>query len=88
MLAGALALAVVALAGCSSISAGRVTDKGYDPAYSITTITTIGGCTCYPNTQDYPECWRLDIADHGETGWICVPEQVWNETAQGEWVSA
>lgn len=84
--AAALALAVLAAAaaGCGGISAGHVTAKSHTPESSYTTITTIGGCPCYPMTYHTPECWQLDLRDGDDTGAVCVPAQVWQAVDVGD----
>ncbi|PSJ23923.1 hypothetical protein B7P34_36160, partial [Streptosporangium nondiastaticum] len=69
---------------CScGITSGTVTGKGHDDAYSVTTVTTIGNCTCYPETTYYDECWRLDLRRGNDTGSVCVDRARWDATPVG-----
>lgn len=81
--AALLILAATAVS-CSSMTAGTVTGKGYDPSYSYTTITTIGGCPCYPMVNEVAECWRLDLREGDDTGSVCVAPADWENVQIGQ----
>ena len=85
----ATCLAVGALTAGCGITSGTVVGKAHDAESTV----YVWQCMAYdaksqcsfrqmvPYTT--PECWRLDLADGGSTGDVCVPEAEWRKYAEG-----
>lgn len=90
LVAVTVAAAVVILAGCSAISAGTVTGKNYEPAYSYTTMQCYSydknmNCTVQmPVQQHVSEKWRFNLDDGRDTGWVYVDETTYHEFEIGD----
>lgn len=78
-----LVAAVPVLTACG-ITGGTVTAKSYAPAHDETVVMTIGGCTCYPETDHIPECWRIDFAKDDDTNDVCVSKVDWDRFQIGQ----
>lgn len=91
---GAIAIAGTALlllAGCSPISAGRITDKTYTEPYDVVRMQ----CMQYdknnvckmqiPVTDHYPARYVFDIEDGEETGWVNVDKYKFEAHEVGDW---
>ena len=86
-------LLISLLAACSSISAGWVTGKKYEPSYTYFTTycagyNSQGMCTAwYQQWHVSPEKWRLDIRDNdGKDGWVYVTPETYDAYQIGDWV--
>ncbi|UVG35224.1 membrane protein [Microbacterium phage Cece] len=80
----ALSLATL-LVACSSISAGRITEKVIEPERHYTVCTPIGkiiSCSNHHDDQD----WRFDIADKDKEGWVYVTPETFDQYQVGDWV--
>ena len=89
--AAALASAALAvsLAGCSSLSHGTVTGKGYDPPWTYYTSLCVAygkyGCnvrTLLPVSE--PADYVLNLKDGKQTGSVDVDEASWDAARVGE----
>jgi len=80
----------LALAGCSSVSSGVITDKHYKEGYYYTTTMCSvwdanGACVVYVPIQHYsPPSWRFDLRQYEETGWVYVSEGTYNSYEIGD----
>ena len=87
----ALLLAVglgLGLAACSSgPTSGVVTEKLYTPAESYTLYIPMPcGKGCFiivPIHEDDPPTWSLQLKDHGQTGWVNVDQQTYDDIQVG-----
>jgi len=83
----ALLALLLALVGCSSISAGIITDKNYSPAYSWTQMMCVGKpIVCYPIIHYVPEQWSFSLQDgKGTEGWVYVSQDEFNKYEVGDY---
>lgn len=87
-------VAALALAGCSAIDAGYITEKEYSPSY----VYYVNQCFAYnkdglctmniPQPRTHPESWRFDLKNGEEEGWIYVSESTFDAYEVGDWVSS
>lgn len=81
--AGAVVLAVLALAGCSPISSGYITDKHhtegyYYPVSYCVVYNSKGICTVWGTRQQWqPPTWKFDIQQGDDEGWVYVSEETY-----------
>lgn len=87
----ALVAAAVILAGCSSISAGTITNKVAEPGSYVTTqycasYNKQGVCTVWmpQTTYDDPD-WRFDIRDGDKSGWVYVSQDTFDRYEVGDY---
>lgn len=91
-----VALVLVALlAACSSISAGRITEKVIEPSYTWVQLVCVAYnkdaiCTSQvPVYHTVPEKYRLDITDDsGEDGYVYVEYGTFESRKVGDWFDA
>jgi hypothetical protein len=87
--------AALVLSGCSSIHAGKITNKHYEPPSTWVTMDCkmyrtdskgVMTCAYYGPTTHYsgPD-WRFDLQDGEKTGWVHVDETTYNQYAVGDW---
>jgi hypothetical protein len=81
---------VLVLAGCSTLSAGYVTNKTFTPAhydtYTVCTSGPNGTTRCYPHLRYTPDHYRLDLRnDKQETGWVLVTKADYDAHKVGDW---
>lgn len=82
------------LAGCSSISAGTITDKGHSEGYDYYTFicgsyNSDGVCMVQvPIQQHQPPSWSFSLKDGKETGWTYVTEDTYNRYEIGDYYNA
>lgn len=84
----ALVVAGLVLTGCSSISAGTITNKVYEPGhyYSTMVCTPVGKVTvCNPINQYDDEDWRFDIREGDKDGFVYVTEDTFNQYEVGDY---
>jgi hypothetical protein len=93
--AGVVIMAILALAACSKISSGWITEKQYTEGYYTTTQVCVSydpddfHCTLYvPQTTYHPPTWRFDLVandEHGDPqeGWVYVTEETYDQYAVG-----
>lgn len=85
-----LGIVALTLVGCSAINSGEITSKDYKNAYDIPVsycmiYKTGGGCQVYGTRYDhYPAQWKFNLKLEDKTGWVYVPESVWNEYEVGD----
>lgn len=78
--AGAVILAL-ALAGCSSISSGTITDKVHEPAhYNTSQVCHMAGkvMICTPVKTYDDEDWRFDLREGDKEGWVYVTQETFD----------
>lgn len=92
----ALSAAVLGLllAGCSSISAGTITDKDhresyYYPQSYCSSYNSKGACTMHMTRMQYvaPK-WSFSLKEGKETGWTYVTEDTYNRYEVGDYYNA
>lgn len=84
----ALGIIVLALAGCSTLSSGIITNKAYSPGYWYTTTTCqlVGKNTvCTPHQAYWPPSHRFDLRDGDKEGFIYVDEFTYHEYEVGDY---
>lgn len=91
---GILAIAILLISGCSAISSGEITGKDYTAAYDVpvsycamykTDSQGVSTCQMYATRYDhYPARWTFNLKQEEKTGWVDVPENVWNEYEVGD----
>jgi uncharacterized protein YceK len=85
------AIAMLALAGCSAIDSGTITQKDHHDDYYTTTMSCAayskqGFCTLYvPITTHHPESWRFDLTEGDKDGWVYVSEDTYSHYAVGDY---
>lgn len=88
--AAAIMVAALALAACSSISSGFITEKHYEPASSYTTMycasyNSKGGCVFYaPMTHQVPEHWVFELRNGDDTGSVDVDPNTYESYDVGD----
>lgn len=80
------------LVGCSPISAGTITNKVYEPAYSYMTqqcsyYNSKGVCTVWVPIQHHvSEKFKFDLEnDNGDTGWVYVHQTEYDRYQIGDY---
>lgn len=88
-----LVAAALLLTGCSSISAGNVTEKSFIPAHEeyagqiCYSYNAQGICTVsMPNYVFVGDCYKIVISDGDDRAGYCLSEEQYNDTSIGEWV--
>mgnify|MGYP000869534679 CR=1 FL=1 len=91
----AVAAAVGALAGCSAISSGTITDKHYRAAYQSSYWTT--HCMSYDSEhnctmsipveqkQHHPDRWTFDLRAGDKDGWVEVSQATYDMYKIGDY---
>lgn len=85
------AVLVLALVGCSPISAGTVTRKKFTPSHVISTVICIpsGKVTiCHPQFIPVPDEWTLSIREGDQSGWVDVDEATFDRYEVGDYFAA
>lgn len=97
LLAAALAVAAAAgaLAGCSAISEGTITDKHFRAAYDTTyymnqcmSYRSDGSCSVsipVPHTAHHPDRWTLDLRAGEKDGWVEVSQATYDMYKIGDY---
>jgi len=86
-----IAIALLALTGCSSISEGTITEKNhqngyYYPVTYCAFYSSKGLCSGYMTRYDYmPESWWFDITQDTKDGWVYVGELTYEEYEVGDY---
>jgi uncharacterized protein YceK len=86
-----LAVVVLALTGCSSISEGTITEKNhregyYYPVTYCAAYSSKGACIMFLTRQDYmPESWWFDITQDTKDGWVYVGEDTYERYEVGDY---
>ena len=81
----AIAIAAVALTGCSSISSGTITDKQYEKARTYTTLQYCGKACFIPIVHHDDPDWRFDISDGDDEGYVYVSNKTYDEYEVGDY---
>lgn len=83
-------LLILALAGCSPISAGHITNKVYEAPYDYLTYSCAsynkdGFCTVnIPIWHHVDAQYRFDLEQADKTGWVYVNEPTFNSYEIGD----
>ena len=91
ILALLLLSATLLLAGCSAISAGRITEKVIEPANTWIQMVCSGYndkgfCSVWVPVYHYDDQdWRFDISDGEQEGFVYVTEGTFNYYNVGDW---
>ena len=81
-----LVLAVLLIAGCTSIGSGTVVDKRHIPAHS-TVETRMIGKLMLPTTVRHPDKWAIQVSDGKNRQWVTVTENEYNGLVVGDYWS-
>jgi uncharacterized protein YceK len=90
VLAVAVLVGALALAGCSAISSGTITEKHHRDGYYYTTQVCSaydknGACTVYVPIQNWqPPAWWFDIRYQDTEGFVYVSEDAYERYEVGD----
>lgn len=87
-----ISAAILVLSGCSSISAGAITEKNHTQSWtqiiSTTSCTTVGKTTvCSPHIYSvyHPESWEFDLRAGKKDGYAYVSEDTYAHYNVGDY---
>ncbi|MFE6967212.1 hypothetical protein ACFVAJ_19165 [Agromyces sp. NPDC057679] len=92
--AALIAAAAIALTACSTIDAGEITAKKFEPEHTYTTYSCVqydknGICKIQMPQQNHVEDrYRFNLEDGDQTGWVYVPQSTYDEYQVGDWYGA
>ena len=85
----AIAIFILMLSGCSSISSGYITKKTYEPSYTysvmVCSVYIKSQCAAYtPIIETEPEHWKFDLKNGDKIGWVYVDKDVYDDMNVGD----
>lgn len=87
----AFVVGTLILAGCSSISAGTITNKVAEPGMYTTTQSCAGynkdgACSVWVPITSYDDPdWRFDIQEGDDRGWVYVSQDTFDRYEVGDY---
>jgi hypothetical protein len=83
------ALFILALAGCSGIKAGVITEKKYEESreYTVPLCTQSGKVLiCIPQHRTDDEDWYVGIVQGEDSNWISVTQETYDSYEVGDYI--